>query len=300
MERIEHGEASNRYRCRGASGALDGLSAWFSPEARPQIVGIVLASTGKGMVVGYLAGLVANRRQSVAVGVLAGLLFGMVLSFFAALGQGDHYLEIVLPGMLVGALAGFITQRYPPRGSAAVMALLPMLTLGAVVAVMGSPAVQQQSNPAEPLAPLSSLVGRWKGTTEGQPGTGSVERVYEIVLGGRFIRVRNRSEYPPQPKNPKGETHEDEGFYSYDRGRKRIVFRQFHIEGFVNTYLSEPASSGSKLIFTSEAIENIPAGWRARETYVLHGVDSFEETFELAEAGKDFEVYSRARFERIK
>ena len=61
----------------------------------------MLASIGKGTAVGYLAGLVADRRQSVAVGVLARLFFGLALSFRAALGQGDHYLEIVLPGMLV-------------------------------------------------------------------------------------------------------------------------------------------------------------------------------------------------------
>jgi hypothetical protein len=30
------------------------------------------------------------------------------------------------------------------------------------------------------------------------------------------------------------------------------------------------------LSFTSEAIENIPAGWRARETYVEHGPDEVE------------------------
>jgi len=39
-------------------------------------------------------------------------------------------------------------------------------------------------------------------------------------------------------------------------------------------------------VFTSEAIENIPAGWRARETYVVTGPDEFEEVFELAEPGK--------------
>ena len=44
-------------------------------------------------------------------------------------------------------------------------------------------------------------------------------------------------------------------------------------------------------MFTSEAIENIPAGWRARETYVMTSADAFEEIFELAEPGKPFEVY---------
>jgi hypothetical protein len=56
-------------------------------------------------------------------------------------------------------------------------------------------------------------------------------KVVERVLGSRFIQVRNRSTYPPQEKNPKGETHEDIGLFSFDSARKRIVLRQFHVEG---------------------------------------------------------------------
>ena len=53
-------------------------------------------------------------------------------------------------------------------------------------------------------------------------------------------------------------------------------------------------------MFTTEFIENIPPGWRARETYLVHGPDEFEEIFELGEAGKSFELYSRARLRRMK
>jgi hypothetical protein len=56
----------------------------------------------------------------------------------------------------------------------------------------------------------------------------------------------------------------------------------------------------TKLVFTTESIENIPAGWRARETYIVHGPDEFEEVFDLAEAGKAFDLYSRARLKRVK
>jgi hypothetical protein len=111
--------------------------------------------------------------------------------------------------------------------------------------------------------------------------------------------MRNRSEYAPQEKNPRGEIHEDEGWFSFDRARKRVVFRQFHIEGFVNQYVQGADSTATKLVFTTEAIENIPAGWQARETYIVHGPNEFEEVFELAEAGKAFKLYSRARFRRV-
>ena len=279
-------------------GALDGASAWFSPEARPMMLAIVLASTFKGIVTGFLTGLIAEKRQSALLGVGGGLLIGLLLSAVAAMLQGDHFVEIVLPGMLVGAIAGFITQRYPERGRSTIGtgAVVMMVGIGAMAA---NGALAAQSDP-DPLAIISPLVGRWKGTSEGQPGSGSVERSYERALAGRFIRVKNRSTYPAQPRNPKGEVHEDEGFFSVDRARKRIVFRQFHTEGFVNTYLSESDSSATRIVLTSEAIENIPSGWKARETYLVHGPDTFEEIFELAEPGKAFEVYSRARFERVK
>ena len=78
--------------------------------------------------------------------------------------------------------------------------------------------------------------------------------------------------------------------FGFDSGRKRIVFRQFHIEGFVSQYVQDPASTPERLVFTTEAIENIPAGWRARETYIFSGPDRLEEIFELAEQGKDFEL----------
>jgi hypothetical protein len=144
-------------------------------------------------------------------------------------------------------------------------------------------------------APLRPLLGSWHGTSSGQPGKGTVQREYRLVLGDRFIEVRNTSTYPPQEKNPKGEVHEDRGFISYDAGRKVFVLRQFHGEGFVNTYAAPP--DGRPLVFTSEAIENIPPGWRARETYRFDGADLVE-VFELAEPGKDFAVYSEARLQR--
>ena len=275
----------------GVLGLLDGMSAWFSPDARPIIIPIIAGSTVKGAVTGLLAGLIANRKRSMTAGIAAGLSIGLVLSTIVAIVQGDHYLEIILPGMLVGALTGFLTQRHSSAGAR----MASMLVLAAMAAMTTA-----AQTPPDNFAPLGPLLGRWTGTSEGQPGSGTVERDYERALGGRFIRVRNRSTYPPQEKNPKGETHQDEGFFSFDRARKRLVLRQFHVEGFVNTYVQDTDAKPGTVSFTSEAIENIPAGWRARETYLFHGPDEFEEIFELSEAGKPFSVYSRSRLKRMK
>ena len=171
----------------------------------------------------------------------------------------------------------------------------------AVAGVLGGGSVAGQSaGSTDPFERVAFLIGRWEGTSEGRPGRGTVRREYTRVLSARFIRGHNRNEYPPQDKNPKGESHEDEGWFSYDRARKRLVLRQFHVEGFVTQYVEDADSSPARLVFTSESIENIPAGWRARETYVVHGPDEFEEIFELAQAEKPFEVYSRSRLKRVK
>jgi len=159
--------------------------------------------------------------------------------------------------------------------------------------------VHAQLSAGDPLQPLAFLIGRWEGTSEGQPGAAKVQREYTRVLNSRFIRGQNQSLYPPQEKNPKGETHEDLGIFSFDTSRRRAILRQFHVEGFVNQYVADLGSQLGKLVFTSEAIENIPAGWRARETYVVLGPDEFEEVFELAGPGKPFEMYSRARLKRV-
>lgn len=97
-------------------GLLDGLSAWFYPAIRSQIVTIVLGSTFKGLVTGIAAGFFARKLQSLPLGILVGLMVGLLLSFLVALGgdeQGNHYyVEIMLPGSVLGAIVGFATQKY--------------------------------------------------------------------------------------------------------------------------------------------------------------------------------------------
>jgi hypothetical protein len=276
-----------------ALGLLDGLSAWLSPEARPMMTTIVIGSTVKGVITGLLAGLIARSWHSTTLGVISGVAIGGVLSTLAAMGQEGHYMEIILPGMLLGAFVGYVTQRFPRPSTATRVLALAFL-------VFALPVAAQQPPSTDRFAAVSSLLGKWAGTSEGQPGTGTVEREYERVLGSRFIRVRNRSTYPPQEKNPKGETHEDEGFISFDNARKHLVFRQFHVEGFVNTYAQQVDAKPGTVVFVTESIENIPSGYRARETYVWHSPDDMEEIFELAEPGKDYSVYSRTRLKRVK
>jgi quercetin dioxygenase-like cupin family protein len=160
-------------------------------------------------------------------------------------------------------------------------------------------AAEAGASPKELIA-LDALIGRWEGTSEGKPGKGTVTREYTRTLQSRVVQARSESVYPPQDTNPKGERHEDFGMFTFDKAAKRIVFRQFHVEGFVNEYAMEPQTSANTMVFTTTAIENIPEGWRARETYVIKSADEIEELFELAEPGKSFDVYSRTRLKRIR
>src|SRR5687768_3739931 len=161
-------------------------------------------------------------------------------------------------------------------------------------------ALAQPATTPDPWAPIRFLEGKWEGKAEGRPGQGTVTREYQFVMRGRYLHERNISTYPPQDKNPQGEVHEHWSFFSYDRPRKLLVLRQFHVEGFVNQFRFEPAKSDERrLVFESEAFENIGSRWRARETYEILGPDEFREIFELAAREKDFEVYSTNHFKRV-
>ena len=170
-----------------------------------------------------------------------------------------------------------------------------------VIALLGPPArAQKGPAKADRFASLRVLAGTWRGTQAGQPGRGTAERSYQFILSDRFLQETNTSTYPPQEKNKKGEIHHHMSVISYDTTRKLFVFRQFHTEGFVNTYVQQPNPDERTIVFVSEAIENIPAGYRARETYRILSRDEFTERFEIAEPGKDFALYSEAHFQRVR
>jgi hypothetical protein len=179
---------------------------------------------------------------------------------------------------------------------------MTLVRIVAVVISLSLPASflgKQTKTPTDVWQPLNFFVGKWDGTGTGKPGVSKIQREYRLTLNDKFLHVQNRSTYEPQPKNPKGEIHEDWGIISFDKSRKQFVLRQFHVESFVVQYVTTSISADA-IVFTSESIENIPAGWRARETYKIVGPDEFTEVFELAGPGKDFEVYSEGLFKRKK
>lgn len=182
--------------------------------------------------------------------------------------------------------------------------VLIAVVIGSALVMPNAAATQEsttnkQSEPSDPYKPLRRFIGEWQGDSQGEPGVGKMERTYAFVLRDRFVQVSNKAGYPPQKKNPKGETHEDLGFFGYNRASKKLGYRQFHVEGFVIHYsLDSISEDGRSFVFTSTAIENISPGWIARETYRFLSDDEFIETFALAGPGKEFETYSETRFRR--
>ena len=96
-------------------GIIDGATAWFTPQVRPLMASILMGSCVKGMIVGVLCGILARKVQSNTVGIVAGSIFGLIFAYLVAAmpsETGEHYyLQIMLPGFVVGAIIGYLTQR---------------------------------------------------------------------------------------------------------------------------------------------------------------------------------------------
>ncbi len=98
----------------GILGVLDGFSTLFAddPEVRVRIIEIVIGSTIKGLVAGYAIGYFSWRFKSLPLGIAIGLGIGLFLALLVAFWEGGHYVEIILPGGIMGLIVGFATQRY--------------------------------------------------------------------------------------------------------------------------------------------------------------------------------------------
>jgi len=165
-----------------------------------------------------------------------------------------------------------------------------------LVALMVAVSALAQS---DPWAPLRVFEGKWEGVTSGKPGKGTTAREYRFELNGKFLFQRDRSVYQPADPAAKPLAHEDFGVFSYDSDLKKILWRQFHSEGFVNEYALESVSAdGKSLEFVTTHIENL-AGFRAKKQYRIVSGSEIEETFWLAPPDKDFAIYTVANVKRV-
>lgn len=146
-----------------------------------------------------------------------------------------------------------------------------------------------------PLKRFDFLIGQWSGNGEGfSSGRSEIESSFMYRLDSTFIEVKNHSVFKPTEKDPAGSVHMDWGMISYDRKRRKYVYRQFHNEGFVNQYiLNESLSDDNIFIFESEVIENFVEGGAARFTINWLGADHIETIFDVSFPGKGFSCLGR-------
>lgn len=96
-------------------GCMDGLTSLFTPAVRPYLAVICIGSSFKGLVVGLVSGAFARKVKSVPLGVALGFTLGLLFAWWVASQPTDgryYYLEIMIPGSIVGAIVGWVTQQY--------------------------------------------------------------------------------------------------------------------------------------------------------------------------------------------
>ncbi|MEO8480537.1 MAG: hypothetical protein ABI542_13010 [Gemmatimonadota bacterium] len=109
----------------GILGVFDGLTALISaPAVAPEIVTIVLGSMGKGLLGGWIIGFIAKKLDNLPLGVVVGIVVSGLITLPIAMGTDattgqTYFWEILIPGMLVGLIVGYATQRHQPRSSGA-------------------------------------------------------------------------------------------------------------------------------------------------------------------------------------
>src|SRR5882762_9237047 len=97
----------------GTLGLLDGLSGFLEPSLAPLMGSVITFSLLKGLVSGVAIGFLSKRVHSMPLGILAGVLIAAVFSMLLILKAGMAlFCEIMLPGMLLGVIVGFATQRF--------------------------------------------------------------------------------------------------------------------------------------------------------------------------------------------
>jgi len=92
-------------------GLLDGLSAFLVPEAADMMFEIIVGSTVKGLLTGLFIGMFGFKIKTLTGNIILGAFVGLLFSILAALSTGT-YLQIIIPGVIIGILLGLIVKKW--------------------------------------------------------------------------------------------------------------------------------------------------------------------------------------------
>lgn len=173
-------------------GLIDGATAWFTPEVRDQMLGIIIGSTGKGIIAGIAAGWYARRVQSVPKGIVFGFVVGLLLAFAVAAmpdPSGNHYWwQIMVPGSILGGVIGWATQRYgrpvSARGAVAAAMMLALALTG--VNAYGHDHGHAKPTSNEAFEKLKGLAGTWSANMIEKDGELTTVE-YRVTAGGSVV-----------------------------------------------------------------------------------------------------------------
>lgn len=102
-------------------------------------------------------------------------------------------------------------------------------------------------------------------------------------------------------KKPIGEVHRDKGIFSFDGNTKKIILREFHVEGFTNIYeFDNNESTDKKFIFITRKIENNPGSWKAKLILTRESDEQFTEEFLIAMDGINFKPFLENTWTKVK
>jgi hypothetical protein len=179
-------------------GVIDGATAWFTPQVRDQMLGIIIGSTGKGIIAGVAAGWFARKVQSVPKGIAFGFAVGLLLAFAVAAmpdpATGEHYWwQIMVPGSILGGVIGWATQRYGqpavPRRAAAAAAMLAVALVGVNVQAAPHDGHDHATKPAANAVfeKLKSLEGTWDANMITPDGE-KTKVIYQVSANGTVVQ----------------------------------------------------------------------------------------------------------------
>jgi len=176
-------------------------------------------------------------------------------------------------------------------------------TLAFVTCLLASPVVDAQQAQAETksksaksgLDALDFFVGSWEGTGTAPGGTSKNTCRIEKKLSGKVLTITTHSTISGE----KPDVHEDMGIVSFNKATGKVTFRQYHAEGYMNRYQLELHDNGTRLVFTSDLIENFAPNWTARVTMVRKGADKFDDMLELKPPGKDWFRCCQTSYQRV-
>lgn len=148
---------------------------------------------------------------------------------------------------------------------------------------------------------IEFLIGSWSGSGAGfGNSTSKITANYKYVMDKKYIEVSHDSQFKTTKNNEKGEHHTDNGFISFDTSRKKIMYRQFNSEGFVNQYiLNDEVSTATSLIFETETIENFIPDGKARLTFNKINDSEIETVFDIYIPNKGYTCYGTNKLTKM-